>query len=145
MGLAKCLQARGCGVRWHASARYTDRLRQLAIPHCPFDRVLDVIPGNTTGLFPKKLTFTDPAQPLDLSLAQALAKRSEKYYHDLQRRETFVFELLVADSMFSSIPFVRAKMGLPVVTIGILPLAEWSADLGPHGLALPPATIARAG
>lgn len=142
-GLAKYLQGQGAEVRWYASARYADRLRQLAIPHHPFDQVLDVTPENITALFPEKLTFTDPAQHLDLILTQVFAKRSEEYYHDLRRvRETFAFELLVADSLFSGIPFVRAKLGLPVVAIGVLPLAEWSADLGPYGLALPPATTA---
>jgi UDP:flavonoid glycosyltransferase YjiC (YdhE family) len=50
----------------------------------------------------------------------------------------FAFDLLVADSLFPAIPFVKAALGVPVVAIGVVPLAEDSVDLAPYGMGLPP-------
>jgi UDP:flavonoid glycosyltransferase YjiC (YdhE family) len=53
--------------------------------------------------------------------------------------ETFPFDLLVADSAFTGIPFVKEKMNIPVVSIGVMPLIETSKDLAPSGIGMAPA------
>jgi UDP:flavonoid glycosyltransferase YjiC (YdhE family) len=63
-----------------------------------------------------------------------------KYYEDmLEIRKSFPFELLIADSMFTGIPFVKEKMKIPAVAVGTIPLSETSKDLAPYGLGLTPA------
>jgi hypothetical protein len=45
---------------------------------------------------------------------------------------------MIADCTFSAIPFVKEKMKIPVVSIGIIPLSETSKDLPPAGLGMTP-------
>jgi MGT family glycosyltransferase len=112
-GLAKHLQQQGCEVRWYTSERFAEKIRQLDIRHYPFVKALD---------------------------AGEEILRSKEYYEDLQEiYKSFPFDLLVADSMFTGIPFVKEKMKIPAVAIGIIPLSEKSKDLAPYGLGLTPA------
>lgn len=142
-GLAKFLQGMGCNVRWYTSEIFSQKLERLGIHHYPFVKALDLNQENLLEKLPERVTIHDPAAKLDFDLINFFGNRSEEYYRDLQDiYASFPFDLLVADSMFSAIPFVRHRMHIPVVSIGIIPLAEDSYDLAPYGMALPPATNA---
>jgi UDP:flavonoid glycosyltransferase YjiC (YdhE family) len=65
--------------------------------------------------------------------------RSPEYYADLAEiHKEFPFELLIADCGFCAIPFVKEKMNIPVLSVGVFPLTETSRDLPPAGLGMTP-------
>lgn len=65
---------------------------------------------------------------------------SKEYHEDIKEiYKTFPFDMMIADSMFTAIPFVKKNMKIPAVAVGILPLSEKSKDLAPYGLGLTPA------
>ena len=77
---------------------------------------------------------------MNFDLINFFIERAPECYRDIARiHETFPFELLLADSAFTASPLVKARLHVPVVAIGVIPLAETSADLAPYGSALPPA------
>ncbi|HXB08661.1 MAG TPA: nucleotide disphospho-sugar-binding domain-containing protein [Puia sp.] len=142
-GLARFLQSQGCDVRWYTSEIFTEKLGKLGIPHYTFIKAVDINPTNFMEKLPERNAIQDPAAKLEYDLIHLFGNRSEEYYEDIQALYgSFPFDGMVADNTFSAIPFVRYKMNIPVVSIGVLPLAEDSVDLAPYGMALPPATTA---
>ncbi len=47
---------------------------------------------------------------------------------------------MVADIAFTGIPFVKEKLKVPVISVGVFPLTETSKDLPPAGLGLTPSS-----
>lgn len=140
-GLAKHLQEIGCDVRWYASEIFKDKLEKLAIPHYVFDNAKEFNSQNLEKVFPERAAIEDTAEKLNFDLIHLFGNRSPEYLTDLQNiYESFPFELMIADCLFSAIPLVKHKMNIPVIAIGIAPLAENSRDLAPYGMALPPAS-----
>jgi UDP:flavonoid glycosyltransferase YjiC (YdhE family) len=139
-GFAKYLQQAGCDVRWYTSVIYADKLLRLAIPHYPFEQARDINGQNLDAELPERKLIDDTAQKLDFDSIHLYCNRAPEYYRDLQEiHQLFPFELLIADNAFSASPLVRHGLGIPVVTIGVLPLVQDSVDLPPYGMALPPA------
>ncbi|SDG63748.1 glycosyltransferase [Chitinophaga filiformis] len=140
-GLAKHLQASGCDVRWYASPLFTKKLEKLGIHHYPFVKALDLNQDNLGTVLPQRALIEDPAAKLDFDMIEVFAKRGPEYYEDIKEiYQSFPFDIMIADSVFTAIPFVKSLMNIPVLSIGIVPLAENSVDLAPYGMALPPAT-----
>lgn len=140
-GLAKHLQAAGCDVRWYTSPLFKTKLDKLGIQHYPFVKALDVNQDNLMTVFPQRALIEDPAAKLDFDMIEVFAKRAPEYYEDIKEiYASFAFDIMIADSLFTAIPFVKSRMNIPVLSIGIVPLAENSVDLAPYGMALPPAT-----
>lgn len=140
-GLAKHLQASGCDVRWYASPLFTKKLEKLGIHHYPFVKALDLNQDNLGTVLPQRALIEDPAAKLDFDMIEVFAKRAPEYYEDIKEiYQSFPFDIMIADSVFTAIPFVKSLMNIPVLSIGIVPLAENSVDLAPYGMALPPAT-----
>jgi MGT family glycosyltransferase len=139
-GLAKHLQeTAGCDVRWYTSPIFKEKLAKLGIPHFTYVHTTDINGNNLEEMMPDRHLHTDPAAKLNYDLIHLFAERGPEHYLDLQEiHREFPFDLMVADSLFPGIPFVSKKMDIPVVTIGIIPLAEVSNDLAPYGAALHP-------
>ncbi|MBD0256787.1 MAG: glycosyltransferase family 1 protein [Cytophagales bacterium] len=139
-GLAKYLQAAGADVRWYTSPLFKGKLEKLNIRHYPFWEALDTNGQNLDEHFPGRKSIADPVEKLNLDMINGLVNRSPEYYADIRTiRDAFPFDLVVADSLFPAIPFVKRKMGVPVVAVGVVPLAENSVDLAPYGMARVPA------
>jgi MGT family glycosyltransferase len=139
-GLAKYLQAAGADVRWYTSPLFKDKLKKLVIHHYPFVEALDSNGQNLDELFPDRKSVVDPIEKLNLDMINGLVNRSPEYYADIRAiQNSFPFDLVVADSLFPAIPFVKRKLGIPVVAVGVVPLAENSTDLAPYGMARVPA------
>jgi len=140
-GLAKYLQDAGCDVRWFTSNIFAEKLRKLNIPLYPYDKTADILAEHPDlDNFRERGSITDPIEKLNFDFINIFIERSPEYYADIQAiYEDFPFELMIAESVFTVIPFVRAKMNIPVLSIGIVPLPEQSVELGPYGMALPPA------
>lgn len=139
-GLAKYLEQSGCDVRWYASIIFKDKLGKLNIPHYPFREAREITAINVAEILPERNFLSDPAEKLNFDLINIFGERAPEYYEDIQEiYKTFNFDLFIADSCFSAIPFVSQKMNIPVVTVGVIPLAENSVDVAPYGTAMPPA------
>jgi UDP:flavonoid glycosyltransferase YjiC (YdhE family) len=140
-GLAKYLQEAGCDVRWYTSRIFEDQLKKMFIPHYIFARALDINPVNLAYIFPERVNISDHPEKINFDLVNIFARRSPEYFADIKRiHQSFQFDLMISDSMFSAIPFVKAKLNVPVVTVGVVPLASDSVDLGSYGMALKPAS-----
>jgi len=140
-GLAKYLQASGCDVRWYASPLFTKKLEKLGIQHYPFVKAQDINQENLDTTLPQRALIEDPAAKLDFDMIEVFAKRAPEYYEDIRDiYQSFPFDIMIADSVFTAIPLVKSGLNIPVLSIGIVPLAENSVDLAPYGMALPPAT-----
>jgi MGT family glycosyltransferase len=138
-GLAKHLQELGCDVRWYVSDIFTERLKKLGIPHYTNKKAVNLTTEKAVS-FEGRLDITDQIQKLNFDFINLFAKRGPEYYQDiLDIHESFDFDIMIADSFFTGIPFVKIKMNKPVISIGIVPSAEDSVDLAPFGTALPPA------
>jgi len=139
-GLARYLQFAGCDVRWYAPAKLRPSLEKVEIQHYPFVHAKDLYVADKLPFAPERSLMTDANQRLDHDHTNYFIKRAPEYFLDLSDiYRTFRFSVLICDSFFSAIPFVRYKMSVPVVAVGIVPLAEESADLAPYGSGLPPA------
>lgn len=139
-GLAKYLQEIGCDVRWYTSGIFKDKFEKLAIPHYTFENALDINVLNFMEMLPERANITDPVEKLNFDLINCFGNRAPEYYADIQNiYKSFPFDMVIADSTFSAIPLIKHKMNIPVIAIGIVPLAEDSKNLAPYGMALPPA------
>ena len=139
-GLAKHLLQQGNEVKWYTSAIFHDKIRKLGIPLYPFVQAMDFNSERADLLITTRKGIDDAGERLNFDMTNIFTRRGPEYYRDLQDiRSEFPFDLVIADSLFTGIPFIRQKMKVPVVSIGVVPLAEESVDLAPYGTGLPPA------
>ncbi|MCX2480540.1 glycosyltransferase [Pedobacter sp. MC2016-15] len=139
-GLAVFLKQQGCDVRWYTSPIFKEKLDRLNIQHYPFVKALDVTGNNLQEVFPERNDIKDAAAKLEFDLINVFGDRATEYFEDIKDiYQTFEFDLMIGDSFFSVLPFVKHKLNVPVIAIGIVPLAEDSVDLAPYGMGfLPP-------
>ena len=143
-GLAMHLQQKGCDVRWYTSVTFADKMNKLSIKHYPFVKALDANATNVSQLFPQRNRITGTIKKLNFDMIHIFSKRSKEYYEDIKDiYKTFPFDIMIADCMFTAIPFVKEKMKIPVVAVSVIPLSENSKDLAPYGLGLTPANTRR--
>ncbi len=138
-GLAVHLQSLGCDVRWYTSPVYAVRLRKLGIPHFPFVVAKDINGENVEEVFPERNKIRGQIKKLRFDMINAFILRAPEYYEDMKDiRRSFPFDLVIADSLFSGIPFIKDKLQLPVIAVGVVPVTETSKDLPPPGMGLTP-------
>ena len=140
-GIAKHLQSLGYDVRWYSSVTYAEKLKKIEIPFYPFKKALDVTGDKIDEMFPERQGINNEIKKLNFDLQHVFILRSTEYLADIQEiYESFQFDLMISDCVFTAIPFVKEIMNIPVIAIGVLPLFETSKDLAPSGLAMTPAT-----
>ncbi len=140
-GLAMHLKSLGYDVRWYTSRSYASKLGKLGIPLYPFKKALDVNGANVDEVFPERAKIHNGIRKLNFDMQHFFILRSSEYYADIKDiHASFPFDLLVCDCVFTAIPFVKDKLGIPVISVGVVPLFETSKDLAPAGLAMTPAT-----
>lgn len=138
-GLAMYLQGMGYDIRWYTSVTYTEKLKKLGIHHYPFQKAKEVINNNFDEAFPERTRIKSQVKKLEHDMINAFILRAPEYYADmLEIRKSFAFDLVVCDCAFPAIPFIKEKINVPVVSIGVLPLTQTSKDLPPAGLGLTP-------
>lgn len=142
-GLAKSLQAAGAELAWYTSTLFASKLEKLGITHYPFVKAMDVNSANVNEQFPERQKIEDTIKRINFDIINGVANRAPEFYEDIKViHESFAFDLLICDCSFPVIPFVKHLLGIPVVCIGVTPLAEDSVDLPPYGMALLPAQTA---
>jgi UDP:flavonoid glycosyltransferase YjiC (YdhE family) len=140
-GLALHLQSLGYDVRWYVGNSYADKLKKMGIPHYPQRRAVDLTIENVNEFYPERETIKSGIAKFRFDLTYFFIKRAPDFYADLKEiHQSFPFEVVVADITFTAIPFITKKMHIPVIGIGIMPIAETSKDLPPMGLGMTPST-----
>lgn len=138
-GLAVHLKSIGYDVRWYTSSVYKEKLNRLQIPFYPLEKALDVTADKVDEVFPDRKNQKSQVAKLNYDVINFFIARSTEYFEDiLNIYKTFTFDLFIADCTFTALPFVKEKMNIPAVAIGIFPLPEYSKDLPPAGLGLTP-------
>ncbi len=139
--LAAHLKAEGYDIAWYSSDLYAEKIGSLGIPHFPFRIALDINAETIDQILPKRKTIKRKLALLNFDMQEFFIQRGPEYFADIKAiYEVFPFDLMIADCAFMGIPYVKDKMGIPVLSIGIMPLMETSRNLAPPGLGLPPAT-----
>lgn len=141
-GLAMHLKKAGCDVRWYTSKKYEPKINKLGIPFYGLKKALDFASATDIhSVFPDRKNHKSQVAKLKHDMINVFILRSPEYYEDiLDIYEEFQFEVMVADITFGGIPFVKEKMGIPVIGIDIIPLTETSRDLPPAGLGMTPSS-----
>jgi len=138
-GLAVQLAAQGYDVRWYCSEHTAPKLKKLQLHHYPFKKAIDVSEGNFDEIFPGRQQKKTTLSRLKFDIINAFILRAPEYYADIKEiYQSFPFDIMIADCAFTGIPFVRDLMYIPVISIGVFPLTESSADLPPNGLGIEP-------
>ena len=138
-GIAVHLKEIGYDVRWYTSEVYKDKITKLDIPHFSFNKALDIRGDNINELLPERAKHKSTVAKLNYDIIHFFIKRSTEYFEDIQDiHKSFSFDLMIADCCFTAIPFVKEKMNIPVISMGIVPLTETSRDLPPSGLGMTP-------
>ncbi len=138
-GLAKHLLSLGCDVKWYTSPAFKAKLDKLGIPLYPFTKALDVPSDKIDEVFPQRKAIKNQISKLNFDMINYFILRSTEYLADIKDiDEKWPIDVVVADCVFSAIPFIKGVMKIPVVSIGVLPLIETSKDLAPAGLGMEP-------
>ena len=142
-GLAVYLQSIGCDVRWYTSTHYQKKIESLDIPFYPLVKALDLAAPNINELFADRESHKGMVAKLNYDIINAFVKRGPEYFEDIKAiYMDFPFDVMIADLTNTAIPLVKEVMNVPVIAVGIIPLAETSADLPPAGLGMTPASTA---
>jgi UDP:flavonoid glycosyltransferase YjiC (YdhE family) len=139
-GLALHLKKIGCDVRWYTAKKYEEKIQRLGIPFYSLKRALDFSADpKIENIFPERKKHKSQVAKLKFDMINVFILRSTEYYDDIKEiYEEFDFDLMIADITFGAIPFVKEKMNIPVIAVGVVPLPETSKDLPPSGLGLTP-------
>jgi MGT family glycosyltransferase len=139
-GLAVHLKNLGCEVRWYTAASYAEKINKLGIRLYPITKAIDVSADNDIEeVFPERKKHKSQVSKLKFDMINVFILRSPEYYADIEDiYEEFDFDLMICDNCFGGIPFVKEKMNIPVLAIGVVPLPETSKDLAPPGLGITP-------
>ncbi|HEX2605811.1 MAG TPA: nucleotide disphospho-sugar-binding domain-containing protein [Flavisolibacter sp.] len=137
-GLAMHLKSIGCDVRWYTSSYYNNKLNRMGIPHYKPVKAMDFDCTNL-DVFPERENNKSQVKKLVFDIINVFLLRGPEYYTDIKAlREEFEFDVMIADAAFTGIAFVREKLQVPVIGIGIFPLNETSKELPPPGLGMLP-------
>ena len=138
-GLAMHLRSLGCDVRWYSSMAYAKKLSRLSIPFYPFTKAKDVPADRIDEIFPERKQITNQVKKLVFDMTHFFILRSTEYLADIKDiNSDWPVDALVADCVFSAIPFIKKELNIPVIAVGVLPLIQTSKDLAPSGLGMEP-------
>ncbi|MDQ4141860.1 MAG: glycosyltransferase [Bacteroidota bacterium] len=137
--LAVHLKAAGHDVRWYTGSIFAKKLGDLQIPYLPFKHAKEITVQNIDEVFPQRREIKSQVKKLSFDICHYFILRGPEFYADIKEiQQTFPFDILIADSAFSGIPFVKEKLNKPVIAMGVTPLTETSKDLPPSLLGLTP-------
>ncbi len=140
-GLAVHLMNEGHDVRWYAQDYYAPKLKKLQIPHYPFVMAQQINQVYLEEIFPERRKLNNVIRKVNFDIQHVFIKQGPLYYQDIVNIDNeFDFDLLIADTAFTGVPYVKELMAKPVFSIGVVPLSETSKDLAPSGLGLTPST-----
>jgi hypothetical protein len=111
----------------------------MDIVHYPFVRAPQLNQHNFENYFTERQNRKNKISKMQFDLEHVFIRRSVENYYDIKDiYEEFPFDLMIADVMATVIPFVKYKLRVPVIAVGVVPVAATSKDLPPSGLGLTP-------
>ena len=138
-GLAKHLMECGYDVAWYSASYYKPKLEKLGIPFFKFTKAMDITANDLATPFPERSKIESQPGKLMFDMEHFFIRRGPEYYEDIKEiHKTFPFELLVADALFTGGLYVKELMNIPIISVGVIPLAQTSKDLPPSGVGLTP-------
>ncbi|RYZ30112.1 MAG: glycosyltransferase [Chitinophagaceae bacterium] len=138
-GLAVHLKNQGYDVRFYTASNYREKVEKMKIPYFPFVRARELDVDKIDETFPDRKNHKSQVARLNHDIINVFIKQGPEYYTDLKDiRRQFPFDLLIADILFTGIPFVRDLMNIPVIGVGIVPVTSNSRDLPPSGMGMTP-------
>ncbi|MGJ7032852.1 glycosyltransferase [Niabella hirudinis] len=139
-GLAIQLKNAGHDVRWYTGASYASKIEQLGIPFYLFKKAKEVTIHNIDEVFPQRKQIKNHVKKVIFDICTYFIARGTEFYEDIKDiNESFDFDILICDSAFTGMSFVKEKLHKHAVAIGILPLCESSRQLPPPIMGLTPA------
>jgi UDP:flavonoid glycosyltransferase YjiC (YdhE family) len=139
-GIAKILTEEGYDVRWYTQEMYQKRIEKIGVKFYPFVHAPQINQFNFEELYPERKKIKSVIAKIKFDFKHAYLQTAYDYYKDiLEIHRVFPFDLLIADIMFSGTPYVKDKLNVPVIAIGVMPVMETSESLAPAGLGLLPA------
>lgn len=139
--LAIHLKNAGHEVRWYTGKSYAPRIEKLGIPFYLFNKAKEVTVHNIDEIFPERKKIRNHVRKIIFDICTYFIERGTEFYEDIREiNHSFDFDVLICDSAFTGMSFVREKLGKHTVAIGILPLCESSKQLPPPIMGLTPAT-----
>lgn len=138
-GLAVHLKNSGYDVRFYTAAAYREKVQKLGIPFFPFVRARELDVDKIDETFPERKHHKSQIAKLNHDIINVFIKQGPEYYEDLKAiHQTFPFDLMIADVLFTGIPFIKDLMKIPVIGAGIVPITTNSKDLPPAGMGMLP-------
>ncbi len=138
-GLAVHLKALGHDVRWYTGSTYAPKLHKLGIQFYPYRQALEVPHDKMEEIFPERRRHKSQISKLKFDLKHYFVLRTAEQFADIKQiYQEFPFDVLVYDVGFTGALLVQAKLQVPIVGVGVLPLPDTSVDLAPPGLGLTP-------
>ena len=138
--LAVHLKDLGHDVRWYSQDIYAAKLLDMNITRYPFIKASQLNQFNLDEVFPARKKINNKIRKLNFDIQHLFISQGPLYYADIRDiQSSFDFDILVCDSAFTGIPFVKEILKKPVISISVFPLMESSKDLAPYGLGMMPA------
>ncbi|RYF82387.1 MAG: glycosyltransferase [Chitinophagaceae bacterium] len=138
-GLAVHLKNQGYDVRFYTASNYREKVEKMGIPYFPFVRARELDVDKIDETFPDRKHHKSQVAKLNHDIINVFIKQGPEYYADLKEvHEQFPFEVLIADILFTGIPFVSDLMKIPVLGVGVVPITSTSRDLPPAGMGMTP-------
>jgi UDP:flavonoid glycosyltransferase YjiC (YdhE family) len=139
-GIAKILREEGYDVRWYTQEMYKKSIGKMGIKFYPFVHAPQINQFNFEELYPDRKKIKGVISKFKFDFKHAYLETACDYYKDiLEIHRVFPFDLMIADIIFSGTPYVKDKLNVPVIAIGVMPVMETSTNLAPAGLGLSPA------
>ncbi|RFZ90267.1 glycosyltransferase [Mucilaginibacter conchicola] len=141
-GLAKYLSDIGCEVKWYTSGIYKNKLDSMGIVNYPFKFAKDINGETLNEIFPERNAFQTAGEKVNFDMINVFIEPGPDQLADIiEIRKDFSFDAVIVDNMFPALPYLSARLDVPVVAIGIIPLSEDDEELGPYGPGFyPPST-----
>jgi len=138
-GLAVYLKKKGYDIRWYTGENYKSRLEQMEIPYIPFQKAQEINVSDLDEAYPERKKLKGISH-IKFDIINLFIHRMKDYYEDVQSiYQDFPFDILVFDNTFPG-TIVKDKLQVPVVGIGVVPLALSAPDIPQYGLGQQPAS-----
>lgn len=140
-GMAQYLHEQGHDVRWYAPSIYGKEITEMGIQHYPYAEAKEYNANELDKHFPEREKLKGIIAKLNFDIVNLFLKRGPEYLADIKAiNRKFPIDIVICDFGFSGIPYIKDKLGIPVIAVSVFPFPGTSKGLPPYGLGLKPAS-----